>query len=512
MPPVRLGPKDLLHYDPAYGVIICRECQYAIQKSALQSHLLRHKIFRHERHNLLSLISQLDISEPEDVPLPPAASNPIEALPVISGFRCTVGACESLYASSKRMRRHQLEFHDVAEAEAECEEAVRPVSIQTFFRGTKIRYFEVATLAPNPLRTLETVSKSASRDDLRKMNSVQMHNESPSSAILAQSLAPALTPGIDMHHLGYFHQFLLETSLDLPLIDPKQSTLYWHHEFVAQALQQEWLMAGLLSLSACHRTILAHATSIAAAHHERSIDLFRAFVEGRKSYTETRAADHNLEIVTPSYLTNERGKPTPRKEVLNQLDSFIRCAHVLYSHRTTQSRTLEALITPIREFVPKGTVLRPDAFSRAAELMEVNEMDRDPVLSTLLDRIGSLPNRMAEPLGRPQSPEGLRPVMVALSAIAALVDSCVTGFEFDESTFCSMAAWIAGAGDEFHNMISCDDPAALIVLAHWAGSLLRRVEENGCWFMKGATDFILRKVSERLPQDQPAILELLEGL
>lgn len=61
MIPLRLGPKELLEYDATYGVIICREYQYAIQQSALQSHLLQHKIFRSERTTLLASIAQLDI-------------------------------------------------------------------------------------------------------------------------------------------------------------------------------------------------------------------------------------------------------------------------------------------------------------------------------------------------------------------------------------------------------------------------------------------------------------------
>jgi hypothetical protein len=506
MPPVRLGPKDLLEYDATYGVIICRECRYAIQKSALQSHLLRHKIFRHERHTLLSLISRLDVVKPEDVPLPPPTSKPIEALPVSSGLRCIVGQCESLYASSKRMRRHQLERHDLADSETDGANAmVRPVSLQTFFRGTKIRYFEVAgpatSEAPKPPPSMEMIN-------------MDLGVQPPQiSDLVATPIA--LAPVIDLHHLGYLHHFLQDTSLSLPTVDPKNS-LYWHHEFVAQALQQDWLMAGLLAVAASHKATIAHATSTATAHHERSLSLFREYQEGLQAHlirqkTICAWSTDSLEAVTTPRLTMLQGKPTPRQEVLDQLANIVSCAHVLF--RATHSSTLEALTTPMRGLVSKDMIDKPDSIDRAAKLMEIDEADRDPILSCLLDRISSLPTRMAGPLGRPQSPEDLQAVMVALSAIAKLIDSCAAGFEpeSEEITFCAMSTWLSGATDSFHELIARNNAAALIVLAHWAGSLVRKVEENGCWFLKGAADFMLARIRERLAQE-PAIHALLEEL
>src|SRR5277367_6532329 len=141
---IRLGPRDLLEYDARYGVLICRECQYAIQKSALQSHLLRHKIYRHERQRLLSSIAQLDLFEPHQVPLPTPASPPIDALPIISGYRCTAVGCGNLCASSKRMRRHWSEIHGLSEP-LNPSSFARPVKLQTFFRSTKLRYFKVTS-------------------------------------------------------------------------------------------------------------------------------------------------------------------------------------------------------------------------------------------------------------------------------------------------------------------------------------------------------------------------------
>lgn len=78
----------LLEYDPTYRVLICRKCDYAIQKSAIDGHLLRHKIYREDRRRLLRLIENLELLEPDDVPVPVSDSAPIATLPVFSAYRC----------------------------------------------------------------------------------------------------------------------------------------------------------------------------------------------------------------------------------------------------------------------------------------------------------------------------------------------------------------------------------------------------------------------------------------
>lgn len=145
--------------DPAYCVLICRECQYAIQKSAVSSHLLRHKIYREERQRFLSHVANLELLEPEDVSLPPPWSAPIEGLPVIAGVGCTQDGCGSLCASLKRMKKHQSEVHGVSNL-GNVEEFARPAALQTFFRGTKLRYFEVtAASIENPTESSQSVFK-----------------------------------------------------------------------------------------------------------------------------------------------------------------------------------------------------------------------------------------------------------------------------------------------------------------------------------------------------------------
>lgn len=61
-------------------------------------------------------------------------------------------------------------------------------------------------------------------------------------------------------------------------------------------------------------------------------------------------------------------------------------------------------------------------------------------------------------------------------------------------------------------MIVRRNASALIVLAYWAASLVARVEEKGCWFLRGAARFVLVRVMERLSGDRGAVREFVEDL
>lgn len=500
------GPKDLLEFHADYGVIICRECRYAIQKSALPSHLLRHKIFRHERHSLLSSISQLNILEPEEVPLPPTTCKPIEALPIMPGFRCTIGECRSLYVSSKRMRQHQLESHD---GFSEVEYPVRSVSLQTFFRGTKIKYFEVTPTEPMS-ETLEVASATMADAEQNADHSDAETQNADADAALTMPLQTTAGSDINMQVLVYFDHFTTATSPTLPPTNFERSPeLYWHGEFVTQALQQRWLMAGLLALSAAHMAAITQKSSAAIAHYARSGEYLQEYIQGRTIHTQG------------PFNTSYKGAPTPRKQVLDQIESILQCA-LNTSRISSKTLTLDlmSLVDSMRRLVtttqplqssnlPRTEFenLQQDPFDRAAELMDMTVHEAG--LSVILHRLNTLPTRMAEALGRP---EDLRDVVVALSAIATLIDSCVAGFEAEEATIWAMATWLSKAAVEFHDMIAKNDPAALVILAHWAASLVRKVEEQGCWFLKGASELVLAKLAECLPLDRPAIRKLIEDL
>jgi len=206
---------------------------------------------------------------------------------------------------------------------------------------------------------------------------------------------------------------------------------------------------------------------------------------------------------------------------LDQIESILQCA--LDTSRissNTLKLDLMSLVDSMRRLVTTTQPLQSsnlprtefenlqhDPFDRADQLMDMTVHEAG--LSAILHRLNALPTLMAEVLGRP---EDLRDVVVALSAITTLIDSCVAGFEAEEATIWAMATWLSKVAVEFHEMTAKNDPAALVILAHWAASLVRKAKEQGCWFLKGASELVLTKVAECLPPDRPAIRKLVEGL
>ncbi|KAF2875110.1 hypothetical protein BDV95DRAFT_487102 [Massariosphaeria phaeospora] len=538
MPIVRVGARDLLEYDARYGVLICRECQYAIQKSALQSHLLRHKIYRDERQCLLSSIAELPLHAPEDVPLPSPNCPPIDALPLISGYRCTAAACGNLCASTKRMRRHWSELHGLSELSSSSQYA-RPVTLQTFFRGTKIKYFEVSPsavatgtgAAPLAAITVDDEDERCYDEGQNKYADITMPLRQPLPHITTTSdvIPTPSSTSFDLGTLIYFHHFTTTTSLTLPCTGNLQSaTHYWQTDVVALALRQRWLMCGLLAISACHLAVLTDDASIKLENRECSAQFFSDFSFGWKE------ADKRHFGITAA------GDDDVRKAG-GQISCILRCVHWTLAESPcspwvdTESASpfhLQSIMTTLRDFVLAdsgadfGDILadsrigQGEAFARASRIISMRSSSAtrnlsmsffDSTPSTLLNRISTLPTRLAETLGKP---DDIKEVMVVLSATAALVEYCDSSFTSDEVEVAwhSMTAWLSRIPDHFHYLISIQEPAALAVLAYWAASLVKRAEQCGCWFMNGTAKIILLQITEQLGVNRPGALSLVEGL
>ncbi|RDL30499.1 Uncharacterized protein BP5553_10377 [Venustampulla echinocandica] len=542
----RLGSRDLLEYDARYGVLICRECQYAIQKSALQSHLLRHKIYRLERQRLLSSIAELDLLEPDHVPLPTPTSSPIEALPTFSGYCCAAAGCGNLCVSSKRMKRHWSEIHGLSEPPPDFSSFARPVKLQTFFRGTKLRYFEVAS---SPAGTAGAARLAATDSDGgdemhdeghneerhghqssdEQKNGEQWNDAGPSASPRVPTPLGAPSPSslvdFDLETLTYFHHFITTTSLTLPGAEnPQLITHYWKTDFVPQALRRRWLMCGLLAISTCHLAALADNTTIARVYCERSAQFLTGFCVGRE---ETVQRDSGT-VTTGVEEEAKAGR---------QVSCVLSFAHWALAElrlnlgitpEPAAPRQLQSIMTTIQSFEvahstrrPAGGSRRLESFANAKRILEMSSSldagsigacsSSHNIPSALLDCLRTLPSRMAEMFGRPDSG---RDVLATLSAIAALAECCETSFASDDvgPAWRGMAAWLTKVPDRFNQMVSRRSPAALVVLAHWAAWLVKRAEDCGCWFLKGTAKTILLQIAERLPADDRAVQTLLEGL
>lgn len=445
MASMTLGPQDLLVYDARYRVLICRECQYAIQKSALQSHLLRHKIYREERQRLLFSISLLDLCEPHEVSLPAPTSLAIQHLTLLSGYRCLVDGCDNLCSSTKRMRQHQSKEHGFSDS-CDFGSLTRPIQLQTFFRGNKLRYFEVARspaidAATAPL-TASLCGNDGARSLLENRFDERMHSPeeiSPSPGHVSESRLTAPGPSmvnIDLETLTYFHHFMTTTSLTLPWVDATKSAFTcWQTQVVPQALQQRWLMCGLLAVSSCHKAALANDSTCEKDHRERSASFSLEF-----SATWEQGAPHDR-----SRNTTHWGQEVETAAGLIQC--ILRCAHWMFtedkvdqdgSRGLSAQMQLHTVLENIRSFIapqskfsfvrPQGGDGQEDAFQLAARMLKTTTTDG--LLFTPLNCLASLPSRIAEALGRP---DNVADVLATMNAIAALVNCCAIGFGSEDA-------------------------------------------------------------------------------
>lgn len=528
MPAIRFGAGDLLEYNSKYSLLICRECQYAIQKNALESHLLRHKIYRGDRQRLLSSIAQLDLLEPHHVPLPAPGSPPVDALPILSGYCCTAEGCRHLTASSKRMKRHWSEIHGLDGSVPLSSSFARPVKLQTFFRGTKVRYFEVAP----PTAPLVNADDDDGEDDHGACEE-EDHNvitvtppppppRVPAPPGTAHGPSPA---DFNLETLTYFYHFSTITSLTLPGAEDPQSTKhYWQTHVVLRALQRRWLMCGLLAISAHHLAALADDTTTKRIHRERGVQFSSEFsaVSGQMT-----GCDLDLEAAE----IEEEAKQTGE-----QIRCLLRCAQwplaePAFDHESVAPCQLLSIISTVRGcVVPDSTLrhsgIRNDGHGRQEELFVQGFLhtedsshggnphtnsSNDNTPSVLLNLLRALPFRIAEGLGRPESAQD---VFATLSAISTVVECCDISFACDEAAAAwqGVATWLANIPDHFNQMVRRHDPAALVVLAHWAATLVKRAERVGCWFLKGSAKIIVLQVARELSAKGRAVLGLVECL
>ena len=529
MPAIRFGTGDLLEYDSKYSLLICRVCRYAIQKNALESHLLRHKIYRGDRQRLLSSIAQLKLLEPQHVSLPAPGLPSVDALPIFSGYRCTAAGCRHLTASSKRMKRHWSGTHDLGGSIPLSSSFARPVKLQTFFRGNKVRYFEVAS----PTAPLVNTDDDGDDDE----NDHEECEEEGHDVITATPPSPPRVPtppetphgpspaDFNLETLTYFHHFITITSLTLPDAEDLQSAKnYWQMHVVLRALRRRWLTCGLLAISAQHLAALADDTTTKRTHRERGVQFSSEFSAG---LGQTTGCDLGLEAA---------GIEEEAKKIGEQIRCLLRCAQWALAESTFDYELpapcqLLSIMTTVRGcVVPDSSLrysgIRNDGHERQEELFVQgflhtrnsshggnphSNSSSDNTPSVLLNLVRALPYRIAEGLGRPESAQD---VFATLSAITTMIECCDISFACDEvgAAWQGVATWLANVPDHFNQMVRRHHPAALVVLAHWAAMLVKRAEHVGCWFLKGLAKIIVLQVARQLSVDGHAVLGLIESL
>lgn len=233
---------DLLVHIPEYGVAVCSECQYAVQPTALSKHLLRHGVYRNERQAQLARFQNVSLLEPEDV-LPPLGVESIPHLPLYEGRRCMANRCAYTCISEKRMRQHWREQH------RDQQFADRPAFLQTFFRGNKLRYFEVystrnTTTIVQPRSQIQangTYVAGSLRESKDTKHDALLENKSPITAPFSQ---------FDLDAMELMHYCTISTCSSLNRAT--ESVEFFQTTIIRDAFEHDYLLFGLLCLTASH--------------------------------------------------------------------------------------------------------------------------------------------------------------------------------------------------------------------------------------------------------------------
>lgn len=537
MTTTRFGPADLLEYNSVFKVLICRECQYAIQNSAVESHLLRHKIYRGDRQRLLSIISRLELLVPGSVQLPALGSLPIESLPILDGLRCMSAACDHLTVSTKRMKLHWKDKHGLDGFVPLSDAFAQPVKLQTFFRGTKVRYFEVASSSNHGTHAHTGNTKSEDhrmkeQDDVSRMTQEISYVHSSSGRDFDPVIVSNCHPtDFDLQTMKVFHYFITITFRTIPgLSDESSSRYYWQSYIPSLALQHRWLMCGILAMAAQHSVFLAgesHASTPYIYEEQRirfRTQFFATRPVSRSLHTTSDAPATSTEMSNPSSTANGQYDDTA-EAASRQIEALLLCAEWFPRMSTADCDSKVRLDLPwvlltIQHCVtPRSLEIASKAESLSHRLPHVDDMQDGAnmhdssahVPPTLMNRLLTLPLQILERLGRPKSSQE---VLTVLAAIDITIKCCEISFRCNEieAAWQGVATWLTDLSGHFNELVQQQHPAALVVLAHWAAILVRRAEYLGCWFLRASTGFIVNEVMRQLSHSAPSMLDLVEEL
>ena len=439
---------DMLLYNAVYQVIICRSCQYAIQPSALDSHLLRHKIYRAARRDLVDSVAGLPTRPPDDVELPTAGCRPIDGLSIVPGWRCSADDCGHLCASAKRLRHHWTHAHPrlTPTRTPDGDSLGARVHLQTFFRGTKLRYFEV--FLDGAVRSEEPSTS-------------QRHDETTPDDYDAAFAAN----GLDADAVQYFHHFVLRVAPSFA--SSAADAVFWQTSMIDMVLADPTRMPALLAVSAGHSALTSRSESEAEAHAIYSRSQSHRYLSARDASTSSGPA------------------AADRLHALHQL------VHYVVSYRWPPSTTPNSPNPPPLDISSVIFHLRDIARSdrRPAETPSRGlKVDAHPALRLL-------PLKLAELYGRPKTfPEPWEIIRAIDSLSQCLV----------ESERQAAATWCQEMTPGFAAMVASGSEPALVVVAHWAALALRTAESRTPWLFDGLSDMVTGRVLRSLSRDPGA--------
>lgn len=485
-----ITPSQLLNYNATYRIVLCTQCQYAIQPSGIVRHLKEiHQIKRSNRRPFMEYVSQFSLASPEEVFQMPIHKFPVPGFPELDGLHCESDGCDHLCVSEKRMRSHWVADHGRTGSGKDGD--WKTARLQTFFRGNLLRYFT----APESLTEIGIEKQKFTR------------NYPHTKAEYYQTKSPGISSSLDDIWVKDMTELLLErstTEVSISL-DEKDSFLLEHYlvhtaptigsDPVPLQLWQEaiplvarshpFLLHGLLALSALH---LAHKTPnssplyseyciSATTHQNTAMPVFRSTIEAVTTETCHAVLAFSHLLVLYSFASESQDErlliisPTP--------DLTPVWLHFL--------RTGCELLCNVWDDLENGPV---KALVCAWDVPELEDDGRRlPLVENLLAMIP--PKKTANSWTEEETDTYTDTAILLGHAFTSGTKECTF------TTWDALRIWPMYSTSKNIQMIRDKHPGALILLAHYC-VLLKKLE--GFWFFDGRATALLKNVVACLDQ------------
>ncbi|KAI0813236.1 hypothetical protein GGR55DRAFT_565168 [Xylaria sp. FL0064] len=476
---LRAGLGGLLIYLPNYGVVICKDCQFAIQPSAFSSHLQNHHILRSERRHILDQLLSLHLPAPEYVGVPASDSPRVPHLPVLSGFKCEIAECDYACTSVKRMCQHWSDIHGQPNSKAI---AYREARLQTFFRGNKIRYFEVEG-PKHPRSWAQKESQLASNKP-----------GIPLPADLADEAADeAQAPPLDHKSLLYMHYYTRHSGFFLNR--GNETTSFWIDTIVLEASKHPFLMYSLLCVSAIDKARKTTDDAERWNHLRASSSYCTGAISGYRAAVACPTKDNSTAIVACSRLLGQH--ELAHDLIRSQGTNHTFTIEDIVEHLVLLRGCTDLMIQLESTLPPDSPFCLPDQVKSGLKQVEENDKTAmpsgpGPIPAGIWLILSTLEAKLKAAALLPESD-----TLMIRHAIHLLAHAVAHVYDAKEDEFV-WAVWNAVEGwlrmpvvsDELLPAMKAAHPAALVVFISWVMILLRRLEQIYDWMLDFSAWFV----------------------
>ncbi|KFY18830.1 hypothetical protein V493_08315 [Pseudogymnoascus sp. VKM F-4281 (FW-2241)] len=460
------GTAELLQYLPAYKVVICTTCRYAIQPNAIARHLKElHKFHSGRRRPFMQYISKLDLDLPDKVREIGNTEFPVPLLPVQDGLQCLHEGCMHLCVSTKRMKGHWLSAHGRS---GQSDIDWHGVPLQTFFRGNLLRYFTSSHVHPaaDPTRCDITMNTSDRYTEKLTWNEDSVTDLPFISGLLLQCQ-------LNESDSTLLHHYITCTSLSLAT-DTRTKTM-WQVKLPHIASQFPFLMHGILACAALHLAYLDPGQERelmirGRIHQDRAMPLFRTAIASpnNDNCDAVFAFSHLLVIYSFAADREDEQLFLVESNALDVLPSW------LYFIRSGCS-----MLCDVWEQLESGPV---GSLISAWEIpITFSEAEQWPPMDSLLSAV---PSQGSEDSWSEDICKIYRDAATELGVAFSCTQDPSAGF----TAWDALRIWPMRISDAYLNLLSQQHPCALILVAHYC-ILLQRLDSH--WYFEGRAKRLL---------------------